>query len=298
MKILIAIDSSPSAQDVLQAAVMRPWPAGSTFCVLNVVDIQRFARLPGLIEEATREGAGLVKAAAKKICGAGYEAIPETCCGHPRREISVYAKEWNADLIMVGSHGHTALGRFLLGSVAQSVLRSAPCSVEIVRHPRPSAVGAPMRVLLATDGSACSVGAAQSVANAPWPENTIFKIISVEELVVVTNQMPAATLTAIYPASLLEELISESHNRACSAADEAKSILSNAGKTVVPELCIPLGDPRSFILDEAKQWGADRIVLGSHGRRGLDRFLLGSVSEAVAIHAACSVQVLRSCPSA
>lgn len=48
-----------------------------------------------------------------------------------------------------------------------------------------------------------------------------------------------------------------------------------------------------MILDEATHWGADLIVVGSHGRRGVDRFLLGSVSEAVALHAACSVEVIR-----
>ena len=51
--------------------------------------------------------------------------------------------------------------------------------------------------------------------------------------------------------------------------------------------------PKKIILDEAGQWGADLIFAGSHGRRGLDRFLLGSVSEAVALHAPCSVEVVR-----
>ena len=54
-----------------------------------------------------------------------------------------------------------------------------------------------------------------------------------------------------------------------------------------------LGEPRAVILDTAKEWEADLIVLGSHGKRGVDRFLLGSVSEAVAIHAPCSVRVVR-----
>ena len=294
MKILIAIDSSPGAQDVLQAAVTRPWPANSIFCILNVIDIRRFSRLPAFIEDATREAEQLVKAGAKRICGAGYEALPRTCSGHPRSEISACAKEWGADLIMVGSHGHTAIGRFLLGSVAQSVLRSAPCSVEIVRYTPPRAMGTPMKVLLAVDGSDCSVGAAHAVANVSWPDGTIFQIISVEELMVAANQMQASTLTPIYPASLLEELATEAHNRACSAREMAKSILARAGRTVMSEVCMPIGDPRGSILDAAKDWGANMIVLGSHGRRGFDRFLLGSVSEAVAIHAHCSVQVIRS----
>jgi nucleotide-binding universal stress UspA family protein len=54
-----------------------------------------------------------------------------------------------------------------------------------------------------------------------------------------------------------------------------------------------VGDPRIHILEHAKHWPADLIALGSHGRRGLDRALMGSVSEAIAIHSACSVEVIR-----
>jgi len=53
------------------------------------------------------------------------------------------------------------------------------------------------------------------------------------------------------------------------------------------------GSQRDRIVEESKAWGADLIVVGSHGRRGLTRYLLGSVSEAVAMHAHCSVEVIR-----
>jgi len=53
------------------------------------------------------------------------------------------------------------------------------------------------------------------------------------------------------------------------------------------------GDPKSKILDTARDWDADLIVLGSHGRKGLQHFLMGSVSEAVARHAECSVEIVR-----
>jgi nucleotide-binding universal stress UspA family protein len=56
---------------------------------------------------------------------------------------------------------------------------------------------------------------------------------------------------------------------------------------------VPSGNAKEVLLEEAKSWGADLIVVGSHGRRGLKRFLLGSVSEAVAMNAHCSVVVVR-----
>ena len=295
MKVLIAIDCSPASERVLDEAAARPWPEGTTFSVVNVVDVHRFARLPALIEDAKCEADGLVKAGSEKLLRTGHKSLSEVIMGFPRRAISEYAKEWNADLIMAGSHGHGAIGRFLLGSVAQGILRTAPCSMEIVRStsggPPPSFH--PMKILLATDGSDCSVGATHSVASRPWPDGTAIKILSVEELIVLDNQVAGYPLSSVYPQSLLEELTTQARDRARSAVETARQILLRAGMNVLDDHAKPLGEPRAVILDTAKTWGADLIVLGSHGRRGMDRFLLGSVSEAVAIHAQCSVEVIR-----
>jgi nucleotide-binding universal stress UspA family protein len=294
MKVLIAIDSSPASERVLDEAAARPWPEGTTFSVMNVVDVQRFACLPALIEDAEREADALVKAGTEKLSRTGHKAFSEVITGFPRRAISEYAKEWHADLIMVGSHGHSAIGRFFLGSVAQALLRIAPCPVEIVRSPSGGFVPSshPRKVLLATDGSECSLAAANSVAARPWPVGTVFKIVSVEELIVLENPMAASPLASIYPASLLEELLADAHSRAVNAVEGARKILEKEGLKVLDHRPIPVGDPRTIILDLAQAWSADLVVLGSHGRRGLDRFLMGSVSEAVAVHARCSVEVI------
>jgi nucleotide-binding universal stress UspA family protein len=73
--------------------------------------------------------------------------------------------------------------------------------------------------------------------------------------------------------------------------DRVAQMLSSAGFRV--STSVATGDARSAILEEAAAWHADLIVLGSHGRKGLERFFLGSVSEAVARHAHCSVQIVR-----
>jgi nucleotide-binding universal stress UspA family protein len=293
MKVLVAIDHPPSSRTVLDAVVNRSWPGDAEFCVLNIVSLQQFERLPALIEDATRESLSLVEEATKRIRSAGIEAFPRTSPGHPRSDISCFTKEWGADLILVGSHGHGAVGRFLLGSVAQGVLRTAPCSVEIVRTATSFPRDHSMKVLLATDGSDCSANAARAIAEQPWPLGSVFKVISVEELVAVDNQMEASSLSPVYPASLLERLTTDAQDRANSAVEIAKEILARAGLALDSGDATPFGEPRSVILDTAKEWGANLIVVGSHGRRGLDRFLLGSVSEAVAIHAPCSVRVVR-----
>jgi nucleotide-binding universal stress UspA family protein len=295
MKVLIAVDSSPGSQRVLEEVAARPWPPNTAFCLVSAVEVGRFAELPALIEDAKRECEQLVKAGAALLLCAKQVATTQVLMGSPRRAVSAYAQEWGADLIVAGSHGHGAIGRFFLGSVAQGILRTASCSVEIVRYPaggRPPS-SHPMKILVATDGSECSLAAARSVAAMPWPVGTVFKILSVEELVSTPVPVEVSSLAAIYPASLLQELMTTARARAIEAAEGTRKILVHARLTVLEQEQNPAGDPRRIILGTAETWPADLIALGSHGRHGLDRILMGSVAENVAVHAHCSVVVVR-----
>ncbi len=290
MKILLAIDSSSTSENVIHAAATRPWPFGTTFCVLSIVDMGSWEGLPALIEDAKREAQGLVDVAADKLTQCGYEVFREIQLGAPKKAIPEFAGQWGADLVMVGSHGQNKMIRFLLGSVAFAVVRGSPCSVEIVRA---SAVEPAMRILVATDGSECSVKAVYSVANRPWPPQSRIRIMSVVQLVNPENRLPAAPPGSEYPTSLLEELWKRSRLRADEAVAEARKILVGVNLNVCDGPATPIGDPRAILLDEAKTWAANLIVVGSHGRQGLERFLMGSVSEAIALHAHCSVEVIR-----
>jgi nucleotide-binding universal stress UspA family protein len=150
-----------------------------------------------------------------------------------------------------------------------------------------------MKILLATDGSEFSAKAVYSVANRPWPAKSQIRIVSVVQLLTPENQTAASPVCAEYPTSLLEEVWREARARAEEAVADARKTLTTAGLNVCDCKATPVGEPRAFILDEAKAWGADLIVLGSHGRHGLDRLLMGSVAESVALHAHCSVEVVR-----
>ena len=167
MKVLIAIDCSPASERVIDEAAARPWPEGTTFSVVHVVDVQGLVRFPALVENAKREADRLVKAGKEKLSRSGHKTLSEVIIGFPRRGISEYPKEWHADLIMAGSHGHSAIGRFLLGSVAQGIPRTAPCSMETVRSASggPAPFSHPMQILLATDGSDWEVAAVYPTAS-------------------------------------------------------------------------------------------------------------------------------------
>lgn len=143
MKILLAIDSSEYSNKAIKEVARRPWPSGSIVRVLSVVEpmpppaSELWYDSGGSLEVVNREmrkrAMELTKAAATKLRGTGLKIESAVRVGHPRTEIVDEARKWSADLIVVGSHGRTALKRLLLGSVALSVVSHAPCSVEIVR---------------------------------------------------------------------------------------------------------------------------------------------------------------------
>jgi nucleotide-binding universal stress UspA family protein len=93
--------------------------------------------------------------------------------------------------------------------------------------------------------------------------------------------------------AFIESARADAMKRSQDAIAHARQILSSTALNVSESISVLLDTPKAIILDEAARWGADVIVLGSHGHRGVDRFLLGSVSEAVAMHAGCSVEVIR-----
>ncbi len=294
MKILLAIDSSAVSEAAVREAVSRPWPVGTIFCAMSVVDVWTLEETPSLMEPAEREAKRVVTSAADTLRHSGYDTFSKIPRGVPKQEIRNFAKTWNADLILIGSRGRSDIERLFLGSVAQAVLRTAPCSVEVVRARADTASHEGMRILLGTNGSQFSKEAACSVTHGSWPSGTQIKIISVHEFLVPEGSTAACSPYSIYSEPALTEVTEATRQLAENAYAETKSVIESAGLQVCDvSHGVPLGDPRSVLLDEASVWGADLIVVGSHGRHGLDRLLLGSVSEAVAMHAPCSVEVIR-----
>lgn len=288
MKILLAIDSSAASKAAVSEVAARPWPKGTIVHILCAVESNVFMEIPPLIEKVTEIAYSSVKNAAVELQARGLETLETVERGRPQTVITQYAKDWGADFVIVGSQGLSALTRFLLGSVAQAVVRHAPCSVEVVRAgiaDKLNTEDSGMKVLLAIDGSDCSIAAAQSVVQRPWPAGTEIKIVSAIDFAI-----PAAEPWYV-DGDLMERLENEETEMMRAAALKVKKIITDAG--LKASLAIPIGRAKAVIVDEANAWGADLIVIGSHGRQGVDRILLGSVSEAVAIHAHCSVEVIR-----
>jgi nucleotide-binding universal stress UspA family protein len=290
MNVLVAVDNSEASQAVLQEVAGRPWAADTRFEVLNVVEPAHLWVVASTVEEAMQSSAVFVERAAGSLRSAALEATGVSLPGDPKRVILDRAKETQADFVFVGSQGVSALARFLTGSVASGVVRYAPCSVDIVRARLGKAPGV-HKILLATDGSASFERAAQSIAGRPWGQGTEIEVLSVVELSLGTGQ---AWLEPPYvDTAQLEAQRAEAMQRAQTAVTAAVEILSKTFAHVAESISVLVNGPKAVITEEADQTGADLIVVGSHGHRGIERFMLGSVSEGVALHAHCSVEVIR-----
>ncbi len=285
MKLLIAVDSANSTEVLVGAIGVRPWPDGTTAHVLSIVadmDVpEEVWREEGygkraVAREMKTRGEEITAVSVERLRNVGIPAEVVVARGDARFLIPFYARKWSSDLIFVRAHVRKDLTHWMLGSVARAVVTSAPCSVQIVRDAadeRAHTMDSARRVLLATDGSETSNEAAHAVAARPWPEGSEFRVISVEEPWAIKSSRvrhdkePREAVTA------------------------AEQVLTSTGLKATGEVLS--GKPKEAILLDAQNWTADLIVVGSHGRRGIKKFLLGSVSEAVAMNAHCSVVIVR-----
>jgi nucleotide-binding universal stress UspA family protein len=207
--------------------------------------------------------------------------------GSPASELVAKADEWLPDLIVLGSHGRSLAGRLLLGSVSQRVLTESHCSVRIARG-RLEEPDTPVRILIGIDGSPASEAAVRSVASRDWPPRSEVLVVA------VSDPLTPTLIGRVIP--VVGRAIDES-NRADSVwlhqiLKNAEEALQTSDLKVSSEL--REGEPKRVLVDVAEEWRADSIFMGSVGfGNRLERFVLGSVSAAVAARAHCSVEVTR-----
>lgn len=286
MKVLLAVDSITTLSILLDEMTARSWPQGTEARVVSIVEDGGIAAetwsqegygLKAIRRELNRRGEQISALAVERLRQAGIPCRVVIMRGNPDFLISFAARKWPADLIMIRAHNRKDFRNRLLGSVARSVVESAPCSVEVIRK-QATDTQRGLRVLLATDGSEGSLAATHAAADTNWPDETEIKVISVV----------SALNYSLEELGLSRGTRSEQAHR---AVDDAVEILSATRLKITGEVIT--GKAARKIIEHAGRWKADLIVLGANESQGIRDWLLGSTSAAVANQAHCSVRVIR-----
>jgi nucleotide-binding universal stress UspA family protein len=197
------------------------------------------------------------------------------------------ADDWRADLIVVGSHGRSALGRLVLGSVSTRVALESRSSVRVARHVVERG-DAPVRVIVCVDGSPGAEAAFNAVASRMWPAGTEARLIAVDNTV-----RPSGSISLLpQAAAWVNESNEEQRVKALEMLEQAADALLEAGLAVSTHT--PEGSPQELLTEQATAWEADSIFVGARGLSGArERVRPGRVSTALITHAPCSVELIR-----
>ena len=302
MKILIAYDGSSCSDAALDDLARAGLPPQVEALVVSVAEV--WLPPPSLIPDESRDETddfidSIVESHHKK--GDLIRKEAERLVEEARQRLNVNFPEWNVstkatfgspsfeilsaarasvpDLIVVGSQGQSALGRFVLGSVSQKVLTEADCSVRVARG-RNEVDPTPVRLIIGFDGTAGAMTAVRSVAARNWPADTAVRLVAATD----SLHLPSPE------AQTDEKWISH-------FTSDAEQVLR--GSIADVSMAIAGGNPNRVLIEEAEQWHADCIFVGANAIGGrVERFLLGSTSAAVAARANCSVEVVRERPAA
>jgi nucleotide-binding universal stress UspA family protein len=291
MKILIAYDGSdcadaaltdlqraglPSEVEAIVLTVDEQWmPVPTSYWLMRTSHASTYP-----VSEEVREMSQRAAECLQEFFPA-WEVRAESHSGSPASIILAAAEEWKPDLLVVGSHGRTGIVKLVLGSVSQKVLHHAPCAVRVARG-RAVPMEAPLKIIVGVDGSAGAEAAAHAVAKRAWPAGTEVVLLSA-----VPNIPMVASSHLVMPIS---QWFEEERARVQGVAEKLEEELRATGLSV--NALLREGEAKSVLLEEAERLGADCIFVGAAGMSAIDRFLLGSVSGAVAARADCSVEVV------
>jgi len=310
MKILVAYDGSdcadvavqdleraglPSKADALVISVAEPGfpaPASSRDEIIDGAFVKHGTTTSDKLGErqsgALADVQAMASRAGKRIrCSfPDWRLRVEGRSGKPSAQLLALAADWEPDLIVVGSHGRSAIGRLILGSVSHKIVTEARCSVRIARGTTKKRDG-PARIVVGVDGSPDSEEAVRVAAGRMWPAGSIVRIVAAFDA--LTPTMAGSLIPPVVQwTEEQNQAVLELVRRTVESFDHQFRKMSLSVSNIVKP-----GDAKRVLVQEAESWKADCIFVGARGLSRIDRFLLGSVSTAVASRAHCSVEVVR-----
>jgi nucleotide-binding universal stress UspA family protein len=308
MKILIGYDGSESADAALSDLQQAGLPQEAEALVISVADLLMTAdasnyETVGHALMSRRVTSGLmyaekVREQAEEFSERALDRIrslfpdwsvrAEVLSGTAWAELIRRANEWKPDLVVLGSHGRSAIGRLILGSVSTKVASDSHYSVRVSRPPAEGRLGKPPRIMIGVDGSPQAERAVREVGSRVWPAGTEVRIVAVD----AANSQPAIDDIVTIDPELLTGCNEDVPLAARMMVEWAQSELEAIGLNVSSYL--EKGDPKTVLLKKAREWEIDSIFVGARRFSGaFERFWLGSVSTALVAKASCSVEIVR-----
>jgi nucleotide-binding universal stress UspA family protein len=292
MRILLALDGSPGAESARALVRVLPWPEPSQVDAVRVVEpIWDLFAMPAFefegpmdellgIDDIRQSLAGDVDGLAKP----GLAVETDVVIGRAATVIVETATRLGSDLIVMGSRGRGPIGSMVLGSVSAEVADHAPCPVLVARMPTCR------RAIIALDGTPVADRIVDRVSDFAFLRDTHLEVVCVSPSSVPG---PGVILSGAYGAPIEwyeDAVLAARHSLEQVAATAAQRLRAGGLDT---SWSIHEGDPAATLIDVAQQTGSELIVVGTHGRTGMTRLLLGSVARNVLLHAHTSVLVLR-----
>lgn len=290
-RVLVAVDLSGSSLAALESARALATDRGAQLAVVHVYghygDAQPFfaqAQGPSMVDQLELERIARDALERELANLQGYEDVERFFeVGAPYAEIVRRAEAWNADLIVVGSHGKTGVSRALLGSVAEQVVRTAHCSVLVSRAAHRSGV-----VMAATDLSEPSLPALKAAAEEARRRGAKLVVVHALESSLATYGAPVAALFGSTVSVPTPDDRKQVREWLTSAIGDAMRGFGAEGEALVFE-----GGVVPSVVGAVEERRADLLVVGTRGRTGISRLLLGSVAEKLVRLVDCSVLVAR-----
>jgi nucleotide-binding universal stress UspA family protein len=295
MRILLATDGSTPAETALDLAGSISWPPDSVIRVVSVIEpveaLLSGAWSPALANDIEEQAEQLLASAqlvaehaARQLTRSGVTVEHEVFRGRPGSCIVEDATQFGADLIIIGSRGHGSIGSMLLGSVSAEVADHAHCPVLVARVPRLT------RLVFGFDGSEYALAAEAWLKRWPIFGETAIEVTSVARVGASWSRglaLSAYAGTAAEFADSDRAVVADQQHIADAAAERLREGGLRAAARVAE------GDPAHELVRIAADTAADAIVIGTHGRTGLTRLIMGSVARNVMLHAHCSVLIVR-----